>query len=81
MQYRARVNVDPVMLAVHVEFDTLLGLIIDLENQHGVLQALLPGGAWASNRKPWSWQGVRAPGTEQRRRAQHKSWPQGRAMG
>lgn len=63
-EYRILVNADPAVLALHVEFDELCGHVLRLEAQAGVLEALLPGGAWAARRKGWSHHGVLADGRD-----------------
>ena len=64
MQYRARVDADPTILALHWLFDGLCGDIINLETRHGVLEALLPGGDLVKNRKEWSYHGVLEDGRD-----------------
>ena len=62
--YRARVQQDPAIEALHRLFDELCGDIIALESRHGVLKALLPGGDLAKNRKEWSYEGVLEDGRD-----------------
>ena len=64
MQYRARVNADPAIWALHRLFDGLCGDIISLEIREGVLERLLPGGDLAKNRKEWSYHGVLEDGRD-----------------
>ena len=63
-QYRVRVNADPASVQLHNHFDHLIGEILDLERQHGLLHHLLPGGALQGHRKQWSWFGVLADGRD-----------------
>ena len=64
MQYRARVNADPAIWALHRLFDGLCGDIISLEIRDGVLERLLPGCDLAKNRKGWSYHGVLEEGRD-----------------
>ena len=64
MQYRLRVSADASAVQLHNHFDHLIGEILDLERQHGLLYHLLPGGAFQGHRKQWSWFGVLADGRD-----------------
>ena len=64
LQYRLRVNRDPTAVLLHNSFDEVLGLILHLENEHGVIRALLPDGMWQGRRKVWSWYGVMLDGRD-----------------
>ena len=62
--YRALVNADPTILSLHRQFDGLCGDIMNLEMEHVVLAALLPGGELAQHRKEWSYSGVLEDGRD-----------------
>ena len=64
LQYRGRVNNNPEMLRLHRWFDMLLEEVMNLEMQHGCLRALLPDGAWASQRKGLSYGGLLRDGRD-----------------
>ena len=52
------------MLEAHNTFDALLGQLVDLERQHGIFQALLPGGSMAPRRKTLSYGGCLTDGRD-----------------
>ena len=64
LEYRRRINQDPTAVLLHQSFDEVLGSILHLENQHGVIKALLPDGVWQGRRKVWSWYGVMLDGRD-----------------
>ena len=62
--YRALANADPYAWALHRRFDIIMGHIMKMEEEHGLLRALMLGGCLVSYRKLWSYKGVLADGRD-----------------
>ena len=58
--YRALAIADPYAWALHRRFDIIMGQIMKMEEEHGLLHAWMPGGCLVSYRKLWSYKGVLA---------------------